>query len=75
MSKPLATALFNDVWAGLVPAAVIPFRTKRNGQAVTRYRWQREDGQACGGHTPAVSVEVAMRGVTWDQRFSNVKAA
>ncbi|TIR24015.1 MAG: hypothetical protein E5X34_13245 [Mesorhizobium sp.] len=69
----LATAMFSDPWAGLVPAHVVAFTTTRKGRRVTRYRWQRVDGQSCGGHTPAVSVDVAVRGVSWDRRFSDVR--
>ena len=71
--KTLATAMYNDIWAGNVPAHVVAFTTTRKGQRVTRYRWQRVDGQSCGGHTPAISGDVAVRGVSWDKRFSDVR--
>lgn len=69
-----ATALFNDVWAGKVLAVVKPFRTKRNGQTVTRYRWQRADGQHCCGGV-FTSVEFAVAAKRRDARFSNIEVA
>lgn len=69
-----ATAMFNDIWAGLVPAVVKPFRTKRNGQTVVRYRWARVDGMHCCGGV-FTSVEAAVAAKRRDARFSQIEVA
>ena len=59
-----ATATYLDIWAGPIPALLVPFRTKRRGVTVTRYRWQGEKGQAVGGFaSPFVSVDGALRAI------------
>lgn len=69
-----ATALFHDIWAGHVPAVVKPFKTKRNGVAVIRYRWEREDGlHCCSAVFQSVAGAVAAK--RRDQRFSNIVEA
>ncbi|MBX9457106.1 MAG: hypothetical protein KL863_14365 [Rhizobium sp.] len=71
-----ATAIFQDTWAGEVAAVLLPFKTKRNGQTVTRYRWQEEiRGFAAGGWvSPFVSVEQAVACARRHHLFSNVQA-
>jgi hypothetical protein len=63
------TAFFNDVWSGPVEAFVAPFRTKRKGATVTRYRWQRQDGQHCCSSV-FTSLEQAVAAKRRDARFS-----
>jgi hypothetical protein len=72
MRRPLATAMFLDIWAGAVPAVVLPFKTKRLGQTVTRYRWQRQDGMHCCGAV-YTSPEAAVAAKSRDARFSDVR--
>lgn len=72
MSEPLASGLYLDIWSGPVLAVVKPFRTKRNGQTVTRYRWTRADGMHCCGAiymTPEQAVAAKRR----DARFADVR--
>lgn len=63
------TAFFNDIWAGPVEAFVAPFRTKRRGETVTRYRWERRDRQHCSS-TVFTSPEQAVAAAQRDARFS-----
>lgn len=72
MNTPLATAMFADIWAGHVPARVVAFRTRRAGQTVTRYRWQREDRLHCCGST-FTTVAAAVAAKLRDARFVNVQ--
>ena len=69
----LPSALFLDPWAGPVLAFVKPFATKRNGQRVTRYRWQRQDGLHCCG-VVYTSPELAVAAKRRDARFTDVRA-
>lgn len=70
----MTTALYRDIWAGDVLASVRPFRTKRNGLAVTHYRWQRADGL----HISAPIFTSPEAAAHWaqhrDQRFSGVES-
>lgn len=68
----MATALFYDIWAGNVPALVVPFKTTRKGQRVTRYRWQRVDGLHCDSRT-FITIQGAVSALARDRRFSNVE--
>lgn len=43
-----ATATFNDIWAGDLSAALVPFKTKRKGATVVRFRWMTERGGSVG---------------------------
>lgn len=43
----IATAVFSDTWSGRVLAYLKPFRTRRAGVPVTRYRWQTDRGAQC----------------------------
>lgn len=72
-----ATATYNDIWAGEVAAVLLPFKTKRNGQTVIRYRWQEQvRGFAAGGWaSPFMSVEQAVACAKRHHMFSNVQAA
>lgn len=71
-----ATATYRDTWAGEVAAVLVPFKTKRRGETVTRYRWQEQDRSfSCGGWaTPFVSVEQAIACAKRHHLFSNVQA-
>ena len=72
ISNPAAYATFLDPWAGAVTVALVPFRTKRNGQTVTRYRWQTASGKSVGGYrAPFVTVEYALRAIQHHACFSN----
>jgi hypothetical protein len=62
--QPAAFATYFDTWAGPITAALVPFRTKRKGVTVTRYRWQAANGQAVGGFaSPFMTVEGALRAI------------
>ncbi|MDO6963995.1 hypothetical protein [Rhizobium alvei] len=71
-----ATATFRDTYAGVVAAILVPFKTKRKGQTVTRYRWQEEvRGFAAGGWaSPFVSTDQAIACAKRHALFSNVQA-
>lgn len=71
-----AAACYHDTWVGDVAAVLVPFKTKRNGQTVTRYRWQEEvRGFAAGGWaSPFVSVEQAVACAKRHALFSHVQA-
>ncbi len=71
MQNAIATAKFNDIWAGNVDAQVLAFKTTRRGERVTRYRWVRVDGQGCG-YNAFPSVARAVAAVRLDRRFSDV---
>ena len=77
ISKPVfASATFRDTWSGDVAAHLVPFRTKRNGETVTRFRWRAENGEIVGGfRSPFASVDRAIRAVARHHAFSNVRAA
>ncbi len=47
MKTAVAFSTFKDTFAGVVTAYLIPFKTKRRGERVTRYRWTTEAG-GCG---------------------------
>lgn len=73
MNTHTATALYLDPWSGPVLAFVAPFKTKRNGERVTRYRWQRADGLHCCGvvyRTP----EAAVAAKRCDRRFREARS-
>lgn len=72
MTQPLASALFMDTWAGPVLATVQPFKTTRNGQRVTRYRWQRADGLHCCAAV-YTSPEAAVAHKRRDARFADIR--
>lgn len=74
--KPAAYATYFDIWAGPVEAALIPFKAKRKGETVTRYRWQRANGQSVGGFaSPFVTVDGALAAIKRHACFANgVKA-
>jgi hypothetical protein len=44
----VATASFNDTYAGFIPVKLVPFRTKRKGATVTRYSWKTEQNGCIG---------------------------
>jgi hypothetical protein len=69
-----AFATYRDIWAGAVPAALVPFRTKRNGGAVVRYRWKSANGCAVGGFRGAfVSAAQGVKAAERHAEFSNVR--
>jgi hypothetical protein len=74
--QPAAYATFTDIWAGPIAAQLVPFRTKRRGETVTRYRWQSANGQSVGGFaSPFVSVDGALRAIARHACFAGgVKA-
>lgn len=48
MKNAVASSTFNDIWAGETPVWLVPFKTKRGGQTVTRYRWESGKAVHCG---------------------------
>lgn len=65
------TAINRDIWKGDVLCHVAAFKTTRNGQRVTRYRWQRVDGMHC--HSGVfTSPEMAVAAIRRDARFSAI---
>jgi hypothetical protein len=75
MSSIKATATFNDVWFGEVPAHLVSFKTSRGGVAVVRYRWRaQKGGTSCGfasGGFPSVARAIAA--ALSHARFSNIE--
>ena len=74
---PAATATYRDTWAGEVAAVLLPFKTKRKGVSVIRYRWHElVRGFECGGWaSPFVTVDQAVACAKRHALFSNVQAA
>lgn len=71
-----AFATYRDIWAGEIEAALVPFKTKRKGVTVTRFRWVDERGMSAGGFgSPFQTVEGALRAVQRHHEFSDVAAA
>lgn len=69
-----ATATYADVWAGNVPCFLTSFKTKRRGETVTRYRWQREDGlQAHHWVAPFQTVDGAIAAAQRHACFSSIQ--
>lgn len=74
--QPAAYATYFDTWAGPITAALVPFRTKRNGETVTRYRWQAANGHSVGGfRSPFQTVDGALRAIGRHACFANGKRA
>lgn len=48
MKNAVASSTFNDTWAGETPVFLVPFKTTRMGQRVTRYRWESGKAVHCG---------------------------
>lgn len=60
----LVAATYSDPWAGPVLAVLTPYATKRAGERVLRFRWQRADGLTCGEaayKTPRAAAAYASR--------------
>jgi len=76
MPKTFATALYRDIYAGTVAASLVPFKTQRRGEAVTRYRWLRANGQAAGGFVSGgfSSVEAGLAAANRHAGFFSVAA-
>lgn len=76
MAKTFATATFNDTWAGNVPAELVGFKTKRRGEAVTRYRWTSRVSNT-GGFVASgfATIEGAIAAAQRHANFSEVAAA
>lgn len=70
----MAEAIHTDTYAGPCSATVVAWRTKLRGEAVTLYRWQRDDGVSIvcfrsGFFTVAQAVKAAK----WHAAFSRVE--
>jgi hypothetical protein len=76
MNKPPATATYRDCYAGPVAASLVPFRTKRRGETVTRFRWLQANGQGAGGFVSGgfATVAGAVAAAQRHAEFSNVAA-
>jgi hypothetical protein len=74
---PAATATYNDIWAGAVEAILLPFKTKRNGQTVVRYRWEEKvrGFEAGGWRSGFVSIDQAISNARRHRAFSNIQPA
>lgn len=71
-----AFAIHNDTWAGERTVALLPFRTKRRGETVTRFRWVDDRGQSAGGFAaPFVSPERAVAAVARHACFRDAHIA
>jgi hypothetical protein len=74
MKNAVATATYNDIWAGAVTAYLVPQKTTRRGQRTTVYRWMTERGTVCdglaNGHGIDRMIAIAKRSAV----FSNVAA-
>lgn len=63
--ESIATAWYQDVWAGRLPAYLKPQRTMRRGQRMIVYRWVTDRGSPCDGvahgHGAARMIAQALR--------------
>jgi hypothetical protein len=75
MTKPIATATYQDTWAGLIGASLVPQKTSRGGQRVTVYRWIDDRGQVCDGLRCGFSADRMMVHAKRHPKFSNIAAA
>lgn len=73
MKNAVATATFNDTWAGEIPAFLVPQKTSRNGERVTVYRWLTERGSSCDGLAHGHGREFMLTLASRRPSFSNVK--
>lgn len=73
--KVLATATFDDTYAGFVPAFVEAYKTKRRGQAVIRYRWTSHSTSTLNPIGDFMSVEGAVAFAKRAHCYSNVSIA
>ena len=75
MANAVATAIYNDTWAGEVAAVLLPFKTKRKGVSVIRYRWHElVRGFECGGWaSPFVTVDQAVANAKRHRMFKDVQ--
>lgn len=63
--ESIATAWYQDLYAGRLPAYLKPQRTTRRGQRMIVYRWFTDRGTVCDGlahgHGAAKMIHSAMR--------------
>lgn len=74
MKNAVATATYQDTWAGEVVAYLMPQKTTRRGVRMTVYRWMRDNGQTCDGMVCGRGVDRMMAHAEWHALFSNVQA-
>ena len=48
MKNAVASSTFTDIYCGETAVFLVPFKTKRMGQTVTRYRWESGKAVHCG---------------------------
>lgn len=69
----IATAFYNDIWAGRLAAYLKPQRTTRGGERVTVYRWFTDRGVCCDGLAAGAAPHRMVQHALYSpHRFENV---
>jgi hypothetical protein len=68
----VATAIYQDTWAGDVACRLAPQRTTRGGQRLIVYRWIDDRGRCCDGLRCGFGIERMIAHARRHPRFSNV---
>ncbi len=63
----MASAIYNDTWAGPVEVTLVPSLSDR-----ARFRWLRANGQVVGGMETAMPEARCIAYAKWHKSFSNV---
>ena len=70
--ESIATAWYQDVWAGVLPAYLKPQRTTRRGERVIVYRWVTDRGTVCDGLRCGFGAERMIGSALRNPAFSDV---